>query len=210
THWHPDHTEGVQPIIKTITKEAIRVSKYKLEGRPEWDTVTNYNYITDGHIIETEGATIQAVFTPGHTKDHLSFYLKEENALFTGDCILGETTATFEDLFTYMNSLNKMLKIKPDTIYPGHGPVVKDGVDRIEYFIRHRTKRNEQILTALRESKEPLNELEIVKIVYIGLNENLLPAACENVTHHLTALEKQNLIEKSGEKWTHKRFDSKI
>lgn len=88
THWHPDHTEGVQPIIKTITKEPIRVSKYKLEDRPEWDTVTKYDFITDGHVFETDGATIQAFYTPGHSKDHLSFYLKEENALFSGIFVL--------------------------------------------------------------------------------------------------------------------------
>lgn len=88
THWHPDHSEGVQPIFKSITKSAVKVSKHKLEGRPEHDIETNYNYIKDGDTIETEGATIQAVYTPGHTTDHLSFYLKEENALFSGTCAL--------------------------------------------------------------------------------------------------------------------------
>lgn len=91
----------------------------------------------------------------------------KSNFFLKGDCILGETTAVFEDLFSYMNSLKKILDFKPTTIYPGHGPVIKDGVNRIEYFIAHRNKRNEQILTALKESKEPLDELKIVKIVYV-------------------------------------------
>lgn len=84
THWHPDHSGGVQTIFKTITNNAIKVSKHKLETQPEIDTETKYNYIKDGDIFETEGATIQTLFTPGHTSDHLSFYLKEENALFSG------------------------------------------------------------------------------------------------------------------------------
>jgi ribonuclease/clavin/mitogillin len=61
------------------------VSKYKLVDQDEHDTVTKYNYIQDNHVFETEGATLQAIYTPGHTKDHLSFYLKEENSLFSGN-----------------------------------------------------------------------------------------------------------------------------
>ena len=113
-----------------------------------------------------------------------------------GDCILGETTAEFEDLFDYMNSLQKILNLKPNIIYPGHGPVVKNAQDRVREYIEHRNKRNEQILDALKNSKEPLDCEELVKLIYIGLNENLIPAASFNVSNHLNALLKQNKVGK--------------
>lgn len=45
-----------------------------------------------GQLIEGAGWTLEAIATPGHTSNHICYALKEENALFSGDHIMGWST----------------------------------------------------------------------------------------------------------------------
>lgn len=51
----------------------------------------------------------------------------------------------FEDLFTYMKSLEVILNLSPHLIYPGHGPVVEEAVTKIKEYIEHRNTREKQV-----------------------------------------------------------------
>ncbi|KAL9961948.1 hypothetical protein ACROYT_G030992 [Oculina patagonica] len=210
THWHPDHVGGIADVLKcTKNPGHLRISKLPQEGVAEQisgHTGNSYNYLKDGDEIVTEGATLTAFHTPGHTTDHMILYLKEENAVFSGDCILGQGTAVFEDLFTYMKSLEVILNLSPHLIYPGHGPVVEEAVTKIKEYIEHRNLREKQILDALAEDPENLiTAMDIVKKVYVDTPWHLHKAAESNVKHHLTKLEKEgrasSIESDNGRRW---------
>ncbi|XP_041969043.1 beta-lactamase-like protein 2 homolog [Aricia agestis] len=207
THWHHDHIGGVEDIYGSIAKQP-KVWKHRrdvLDSQDD-DLPKSYtlNWLNDGQEIKVEGATVKIHHTPGHTTDHVVLTLLEDNILFSGDCILGEGTAVFEDLYTYMKSLQRILDLKPSIIYPGHGNIVEDPITKIGYYIAHRNQRESQILEALKEhSDKQLNEIDLVKIIYTETPEHLWPAAAYNVNHHLTKLTKENkikFINKDGEK----------
>ncbi len=80
THVHQDHIGGTLHVQAQFGD--LRVSKKAWPGK---DEVYDFplTYIEDGARIETDGATLRAIHTPGHAKDHLCYYLEEEKALFT-------------------------------------------------------------------------------------------------------------------------------
>ncbi|CAF3403112.1 unnamed protein product [Rotaria sp. Silwood2] len=143
------------------------LQKYCMPENP--DEVANFTFInngTDEFTIETEGAHLKAIHPPGHTTDHLCYWLEEERALFSGDTILGQGTTEFEDLYDYLNSLKLILNLSPTKIYPGHGPVVENPRETLAHYISHRQQRSNQILDALKQSSDGLDPSEITKIVY--------------------------------------------
>ncbi|RDI78587.1 hypothetical protein Vi05172_g11519 [Venturia inaequalis] len=161
THWHRDHVGGVKDVLTLSPKPTI----YKND--PE-NGETN---ITNGQKFKTEGATLRAFHSPGHTQDHMSLIHEEEDALFTGDNVLGHGTAVFEDLPTYLTSLVAMSHIANGRGYPGHGAVIPNCPDKIREYISHRAMREREVIQVLGTAGEGRG-MSVVEIVKIGRGDD--------------------------------------
>lgn len=165
--------------------------------------------ITDDQKFQVEGATLRAFYCPGHTTDHMALVLEEEDAMLTGDNVLGHGTAVFEDLSLYLDSLRRMGQQFCGRAYPGHGAVVVDGKERIEGYIRHRQQREEEVLEILRDTEIEMyatkavieqglsiakTPRDLVKIIYKDVPENLHDPAEKGVIQILQKLLKEGKV----------------
>jgi len=198
THWHPDHVGGAAEV-QEMAGGRCTIHKWPREGDKELMGGLEVRALQEGQVLGVEGAEVEVVHTPGHTPDHLALHLREEGALLTGDCILGEGTAVFESLHHYMNSLDRILCLGPRRLYPGHGPVVEEPGPKIEYYIKHRREREEQVLACL--SSGPLTSMAIVEAVYTTTPPDLHKAANVNVLHHLDKLEVEGRVVREEQLW---------
>lgn len=193
THWHPDHIGGVIGILDNLEVGSCKVHKildsHDISG-------VKFCHLQDGDTLETEGATLKIHHTPGHTDDHVIAWFEEEKAVFSGDCVLGEGTAVFENLKKLITSLETILQLNPTKIYPGHGPVVDDAIARVKTYIEHRKTREKYILDAIPTTdNEAIGIRDIVIKVYKDIPEHLHGAAAVNVGHHIQKLIEDGLVQ---------------
>jgi ribonuclease/clavin/mitogillin len=205
THWHHDHQGGIKHLLEFSPMTNI----YK--NAPDDGQLD----IEDGQIFQVDGGSLRAVFSPGHTQDHMSLILEDEDAMFTGDNVLGHGTAVFENLSQYLDSLELMRGMFKGRAYPGHGSVIDDGPSKILEYIRHRQQREDQVVEVLKSSKstpgleakgnkpDDWTSMEIVKIIYKDVPENLHLPANGGVVQVLHKLEKEEKVvqDSKTERW---------
>jgi endoribonuclease LACTB2 len=201
THAHVDHIGGVKQVREKYGEHQVLKMPW-----PQHDVAAGSAIEEIGHaaVVTADGVTLRAIHTPGHAPDHLCYYLEEEKALFTGDVVLGAGTTVIPDdtgdLGQYMDSLQRLLKLDLETIYPAHGPVIRKPKEKIREYIAHRELRERQVLEALND-RQPRAVMAIVKKIYTDVPEYLHPAAASSVRSHLKKLRKEGRVVEHDNEW---------
>ena len=180
THGHPDHAEGARRFAELAGSVPVRAldPAHRLgeEG------------LAEGDVIELDGLELRVMETPGHTPDSLTFWLPADEAVLTGDTVLGRGTTVVHRLGDYLTSLDRLRAMAEGTrvILPGHGDRLDDPVGALDYYIGHRRERLQQVEDALAAGDRTARE--VVERVYADVDRALWPVAEASVRAQLDYL----------------------
>jgi glyoxylase-like metal-dependent hydrolase (beta-lactamase superfamily II)/8-oxo-dGTP pyrophosphatase MutT (NUDIX family) len=201
THRHPDHTGGVAALAKR-TGASVRAF-----GRAPIDGV-QVEPLNEGDVLAASGATLRALYTPGHASDHVCFELVGTKSLFAGDNILGEGTAVIAppdgNMRDYLFTLYRLRGLDLERIYPGHFRPLDGGTAVIESYLAHRAERRKAVLNEL---GTPATIEDIVARVYTDTPTQLHAVAQYQVEAMLELLREEGIVEETGEVWRRVDFD---
>lgn len=195
THTHRDHSPAWLPIKNATGARVI--------GAPPWDDHFQDDSFVPEHIpkhnecIHTPEYTLRAVHTPGHVGNHFCFLLEDEGLLFAGDHIMNGSTVVIVppsgDMKAYIESL-LLLKTYPlKAIAPGHGSLIEQPVEAIDWLVQHRLGREQKVLDGVTTlGKADINAL--VSVVYDDVGEHLHEMAKLSLTAHLIKLQQEDKV----------------
>lgn len=210
THTHPDHWPAADRLHQLT--DAPRVA-----WPPESDAaraggnVEVERRLADGDVVfavddpsVTSGLpwTLSARYTPGHASNHVCFLLSSADDAspewcFSGDHLMVGSTVVIAppdgDLDEYLASLAWLVDGPVRRLAPGHGPDHADAGHLASTVVRHRARREEQLVAVL-ERLGPSRANEIVAAAYRGLSAELVPVAANTVWAHMRRLVRQGRV----------------
>ena len=207
THRHLDHSPAARPLA-AATGARIYASGIAPQFSDDDFIVEAGDDLgfkpdmiaSDGGLFSGPGWTLEAIFTPGHTSDHMCLALREENALFSGDHIMGWSTTVVSppdgDMDTYLASLDKVQARNFATLWPTHGPPVTEVRGFIDAYRAHRMDREAQIIERLHAGQTRIKDM--VAVMYADVDPRLYPAAAHSVLAHMIRLVKVGRVRSDG------------
>ena len=207
THTHIDHSTAAAPVKAATGAPVYGFGPHGHAGETgesgaDLEFAPDYR-LADGEAVEGPGWRLTPLHTPGHASNHLCFALAEEQALFSGDHVMGWSTTVVAppdgDMAAYMASLHR-LRQRTDRIYwPTHGGPIRAPQRHVEALVEHRLARRAAVLAAL--GLRPATPAALVDAVYAGIDPTLRRAAAQSLLAHLIELGDIGLAREEDGAW---------
>ena len=191
THTHMDHSPAAA-LLKARTGGAVVGARHRPlpPGTPSEAIQPDFApdiVVTDGATVAGDGWTLTAVATPGHMSNHHCYALAGENALFSGDHVMGWNTTVVSppdgNMAEYLASLERCLARDDARYWPGHGPAIDEPRAYVRALLAHRRMRETEIAGCLARGVATIPAM--VAAMYKHLPENMHRAAARSVLAHL-------------------------
>jgi glyoxylase-like metal-dependent hydrolase (beta-lactamase superfamily II) len=183
THSHPDHAPGAVALCERTGAELLAFGRR--------DGVRPDRTLADKDRIEATEFRLTALHTPGHSSDHICYLVEEERMLLSGDHIMQGSTVVIHppdgDMAAYLASLERLRTLRLRSIGPGHGRLIDNPIEVIDWYIAHRLEREAKVMAALEEVGTAKVD-QLVPVVYADVSEELYPVARHSLHAHLLKL----------------------
>ena len=147
THCHFDHIGAVAPVARAtgapvycpeievpLLADIMRFVPW--EGFGPFENYDADETLSGGETLELAGMEIDVVSTPGHSPGHLTYAVRGEPAIFSGDVLfqgsVGRVDLPGGDGPTLLASIGQLLDTLPDetVVHPGHMGLTTLGAER--------------------------------------------------------------------------------
>ncbi len=173
THGHPDHSAGAARLAGLTGAPVLAADPGLRLGD---------DGLAPGDVLTGGGCELRVIPTPGHSPDSVSLLLPADNAMLTGDTVLGRGTAVIAgdgSLRDYLASLDRLRALAGSeqltVLLPGHGPLLNDPAGTLDYYLAHRRERLAEVRAALAAGDR--TPADIVRRVYTDVDPKLWPFA---------------------------------
>jgi hydroxyacylglutathione hydrolase len=147
THCHFDHIGAVAPVAKAtgapvycpqieVPVLADIMSFVPWPGFGPYESYEADETVAGGETLELAGFEIDVIFTPGHSPGHVTYSVRGEEAIFSGDVLfqgsVGRTDLPGGDWGTLLESIRNLVDSHPEetVVYPGHMGITSLGAER--------------------------------------------------------------------------------
>jgi glyoxylase-like metal-dependent hydrolase (beta-lactamase superfamily II) len=147
THCHFDHIGAVAPVGRAtgapvycpeieVPLLADIMAYVPWEGFGPYESYEADEIVRGGETLELAGMEIEVVFTPGHSPGHVTYAVKGEPAIFSGDVLfqgsVGRVDLPGGDGPTLLASIAKLMDAYPEetVVHPGHMSLTTLGAER--------------------------------------------------------------------------------
>ena len=147
THTHFDHVGAVAPIARATgapvycpeLETVVLANIMDFVPWPGFGPFESYeadHTVAGGETLELAGLAIDTIFTPGHSPGHVTYSIRDEDALFSGDVLfqgsVGRVDLPGGDWPTLSKSIESLLDAygPETTVYPGHMGITTLGHER--------------------------------------------------------------------------------